>query len=158
MKKAEIICALALLTFAGIGTVEAVRLGFGWGPSGPRAGFFPFWLSLILGACSVVILAKAIRMDPAGETARKPFVSKKSLRPVLAVFLPMAGAVVLIEVIGFYLTSALYLAFFMRWMGRHSWVGSLAASLLFPVAAFLILERWFLIPMPKGMFGEYLPF
>ena len=158
MKKAEIICALALLTLAGIGTVEAVRLGFGWGPSGPRAGFFPFWLSLILGASSAVILAKAIRMDPAGKTAGKPFVPMKSLKPVLAVFLPMAGAVVLIEVTGFYLTSALYLAFFMRWMGRHSWLLVLAVSLLFPAASFLILERWFLIPMPKGMFGKYLPF
>src|SRR3970040_2352605 len=108
MKRAEIICALALLTFAGIGTVEPVRLVLGGAPAGPRAGFFPFWLSLILGACSAVILAKAIRMDPAGETAGKPFVSKKSLRPVLAVFLPMAGAVVLIEVIGLFLPSALY--------------------------------------------------
>ncbi len=158
MKKAEIICALALLTLAGIGTAEAVRLGFGWGPSGPRGGFFPFWLSLILGASSLAILIRAIRMNPPAETARKPFVSKKSLRPVLAVFLPMAGAVVLIEVTGFYLTSALYLAFFMRWMGRHSWLLVLAVSLLFPAASFLILERWFLIPMPKGMFGEYLPF
>jgi len=158
MKKAEIICALALLTFAGIGTVEAVRLGFGWGPSGPRAGFFPFWLSLILGACSVVILAKAIRMDPAGGTARKPFVSKKSLRPVMAVFVPMAAAVALFEVIGFYLTSAFYLGFFMRWMGRHSWPATLMASVLFPIAILLILERWFLIPLPKGILGDYLPF
>jgi len=158
MKRAEVICALALLTLAGTGIVEAVRLGSGWGPAGPRAGFFPFWLSLILGVCSVMILVKAIRMDPAREGEKKPFVTKTQLQPVLAVFLPMAAAVLLIEVIGFYLMSALYLAFFMRWMGRHSWPAVFAISLLFPVATFLILERWFLIPMPKGMFGEYLPF
>jgi hypothetical protein len=97
-------------------------------------------------------------MNPASEAAKKPFVSKKLLKPVLAVFLPMAAAVILVELIGFYLTSALYLAFYMRWMGRHSWPATLAISLLFPVATFLILERWFLIPMPKGMFEAYLPF
>jgi len=158
LKKAEIICAVALLAVAGIGFVEAIRLGSGWGRSGPQAGFFPFWLSVILGLCSVMILVKAIRMDPTHEAEKKSFVTKTQLKPVLAVFLPMAAAVPLIEVIGFYLMSALYLAFFMRWMGRHSWPAVFAISFLFPVATFLILERWFLIPMPKGMFAEYLPF
>jgi hypothetical protein len=158
MKRAEIICALALLALAGTGVVEAIRLGSGWGPSGPRAGFFPFWLSLILGACSVMILVRALRMDPTHEAVKKPLVTATKLKPVLAVFLPMAAAVALTEVIGFYLMSAVYLAFFMRWMGRHSWPLILAISLLFPAATFLVLERWFLIPMPKGMFGQHLPF
>lgn len=158
MRRAEIICAVALLAVSGVGLVEAVRLGFGWGPAGPRAGFFPFWLSVILGISSLTILVKAVWMSPASEAARKPFVSKKLLKPVLAVFLPMAAAVLLVEVIGFYLTSALYLAFYMRWMGRHSWSAIAAVSLLFPTATFLILERWFLIPLPKGMLGDYLPF
>jgi hypothetical protein len=158
MKRAEIICAAVLSVVAGIGIVEANRLGFGWGSAGPRAGFFPFWLSVILGVCSLMILVKAIRVNPATEAAKRPFVSKKLFKPVLAVLLPMAAAVVLFEVVGFYVTATLYLAFYMRWMGRHSWPLVLAVSLLFSVATFLILERWFLIPMPKGMFGEYLPF
>jgi hypothetical protein len=158
MKRAEIICALALLTLAGIGIAEAIRLGSGWGPAGPRAGFFPFWLSLILGVCSVMILVKATRMDPTREPAQKPFVTKVQLKPVLAVFLPMTAAVALTEVIGFYLMSTLYLAFFMRWMGRHSWPLIILVSVLFPVASLFILERWFLIPMPKGILGERLPF
>jgi putative tricarboxylic transport membrane protein len=158
MKRAEITCALVLLTLAGTGITEAVRLGSGWGPAGPQAGFFPFWLSLILGLCSVMILVRAIRMDPTHEAAKKPFVTQAQLKPVLAVFLPMAAAVALTEVIGFYLMSILYLAFFMRWMGRHSWPALFAISLLFPVATFLVLERWFLIPMPKGVFGDFLPF
>ncbi|MBI2115975.1 MAG: tripartite tricarboxylate transporter TctB family protein [candidate division NC10 bacterium] len=158
MKRAEIICALALVAVAGIGVAEAVRLGFGWGPSGPRAGFFPFWLSLILGLCSLTNLGKAIRMSAATGGPPKPFVSRKLLKPVLAVFLPMTAAVLLFEVVGFYLAAALYLAFYMRWMGRHSWPAVLAVGILFPVATFLILERWFLIPLPKGLFEKYLPF
>ena len=158
MRKAEIICALVLLAVAGIGMAEAIRLGSGWGPSGPRAGFFPIWLSAILGLCGLSILVKAMRMNPFAEVARKPFLSRSLLKPVLAVFLPMVAAVVLFEVIGFYLAAALYLGIFMRWMGRHSWLAVLAASLLFPAATFLILERWFLIPLPKGMLANYLPF
>lgn len=158
MKRAEIICALVLLAVAGTGLVEAIRLGSGWSPAGPRAGFFPFWLSLILGLCSLANLGKAIRMSAATGGPPKPFVSRKLLKSVLAVFLPMTAAILLFEVAGFYLAAGLYLAFYMRWMSRHSWPAVLAVSLLFPVLTFLILERWFLIPLPKGMFETYLPF
>jgi hypothetical protein len=152
MKRAEILCALTLLAVAGIGVTEAVRLGSGWGPSGPRSGFFPFWLSVILGLSSLGILVNAVRMNPAFHDAKAAFVSWKQLKPILAVFVPMAGAVLLFELLGFYLTAALYLAFSMRWMGRHSWLLVFTVSLLFPVATFFLLERWFLIPMPKGIF------
>jgi hypothetical protein len=152
MKRAEILCALALLAVAGIGVAEAIRLGSGWGASGPRAGFFPFWLSVILGLSSLGILANAFRMNPDSPEAKRPFVSWKLFKPVLAVFVPMAGAILLFELLGFYVTAALYLTFTMRWMGRHPWPLVFAVSFLFPVATFFLLERWFLIPMPKGIF------
>jgi hypothetical protein len=158
MKRAELICALALLAISGVGIMEAIRLGPGWGPAGPRAGFFPFWLSVILGISSLTIFLRAVRMAPGKEAAKQPFVTMQRFRPVLAVFLPMAAAVFLFEIIGFYLASILYLAFYMRWMGRHSWPIVSAVSLFFPVATFLILERWFLIPLPKGMLGNYFSF
>jgi putative tricarboxylic transport membrane protein len=158
MKTAEIVCAFGLLALAGLGIVEAVRLGPGWGPAGPRSGFFPFWLSVILALACLTTLVRAIRIPSTSETAKKRFVTMQKLKPVLAVFIPMAAAVALFEVIGFYFTSAIYLAFFMRWMGRHSWLATVTVSVLFPIAVLLILERWFFILLPKGLLGDYLPF
>lgn len=156
MRKAEILCALGLLAVAAVATAEAFRLEFGWGPAGPKPGFFIFWLAVLLAGSSLVILLRAL-FQPGAHLSR-PFVTRQVLRPVLLVFLPMGGAVLLFEVVGFYVTAALYLAGYMRGVGRHSWAAVLAMSLLFPLATLFVIERWFLIPLPKGMLGDFLPF
>jgi hypothetical protein len=38
----------------------------------------------------------------------------------------------------------------MRWVGGHRWPAVLGVALAVPVVAFVVFERWFLVPMPKG--------
>ncbi len=154
MRRAEILCAAALLLFAAVGLREALRLSIGWGDIGPRGGFFPFWLGVILAGSSLYTLVQSLR-QPATP---KPFIQQEGRRPVLTVFLPMVAAVLLIELAGFYVTACLYLLGYMRWTGRHAWATTLAISLLFPVVIFFIFERWFLVPLPKGLLEAYHPF
>lgn len=154
MKRAEIFTALGLLAIAGLVMSQAIRLGPGWGEAGPRSGFFPFWLSVILGLSGLWILLQAVR-NSSGATAM-PFLPPGALRQVLTVFLPMAGAFALFEIVGFYIASLVYLLVYIRLTGRQPWPVALAVSILFPVLTFLVFERWFLIPLPKGLFGERL--
>jgi putative tricarboxylic transport membrane protein len=58
--------------------------------------------------------------------------------------------VVLTHVVGLYVSGALYLATYMRLVGRHRWVTTVLVAIGIPVAAFLIFEVWFLMPLPKG--------
>jgi hypothetical protein len=44
----------------------------------------------------------------------------------------------------------------MRWVGRHSWRAVVALSIAVPVVSFLVFERWFLVPMPKGPLESWL--
>lgn len=157
MKRAEILTALVLLAIAGVTAAQAVRLGPGWGDSGPRAGFFPFWLAVILGLSSLSVLVNSLR--GASGLEGKPFFPPGGLRLVLTVFLPMAGAFVLFELVGFYIAALIYLLVYMRLTSRRSWTLTLAVGILFPLLTFVVFERWFLIPLPKGLFGErLLPF
>jgi hypothetical protein len=157
MKRAEIITCLILLTIAGVVMSQAIRLGPGWGDAGPRAGFFPFWLSVILGLSSLWILAQTVRQPSTSEGSR--FFPPGAPRLVLTVFLPMAGAIALIEVVGFYISALIYLLVYIRVTGRQSWTLTVAVAILFPLLTFLVFERWFLLPLPKGLFGErLLPF
>ena len=41
-------------------------------------------------------------------------------------------------------------------IGRHSWLSVAVMSLAFPVITFVIFERWFLVPMPKGPLEAWL--
>src|SRR5919198_4494058 len=145
MKRAELITALGLMALGGIVLFDAVRLGFGWGADGPRGGFFPFWLALIMVIVCGVFFVQATR-DGQG----KSFVSREQLDSVLKVLWPAVAAVALMNFVGLYVASGLYMGFYMRWVGRHSWVTVFAIALGLPIASFLIFEKWFLVPMPKG--------
>ncbi|MBI2161306.1 MAG: tripartite tricarboxylate transporter TctB family protein [Candidatus Rokubacteria bacterium] len=157
MKRAEVLVALGLLVVALVVLSQAIHLGPGWGEDGPRAGFFPFWLAVVLGVSSLWVLVQALRA-PGGAGAR-PFFPVGGRRLVLTVFLPMAGAIALLEVVGFYIASLIYLVIYIRLTGRQGWPLTLAVGVLFPLITFFIFERWFLILLPKGLFGErLLPF
>jgi hypothetical protein len=151
MRVADLLTSFALMLVGGVVLYDALRLGAGWGSDGPQSGFVPFWLALLLGLVSLAIFAKAAR-GPAGA----PFVTRARARPVLQVVLPVAVFVVLIDLpgplpgLGLYVSSGIYLAFYMRWVGRHDWRTIVALAVLVPVVAFLVFEQWFLVPMPKG--------
>ena len=157
MRGADLITASVLMLLGGVVLADALRLGAGWGSDGPRSGFLPFWLALLLLVVSLGIFVQALRRG-----TRAAFVTREQLRPVLQVVLPMAAFVVLIAPpglpwgLGLYVSGALYLAFYMRWVGRHDWRAVVALAVIVPLVTFVVFERWFLVPMPKGPLEAWL--
>ena len=143
--------AFILMALGGIVLVDAMRLGIGWGTDGPRSGFFPFWLALIMIVTCTVIFVQTF-----WRGSREAFVSREQLGPVLKVILPAAAMVLLTHFVGLYVAAALYTGFYMRWVGRHSWMSVVAVALAISVISFLIFELWFLVPMPKGPVESWL--
>ena len=151
MRAADLVTALALIVVGGVVIADALRLGIGWGLEGPQSGFFPFWLAVLMVATAGLILLQASRRATTG-----PFVTAARLRPVLTVLAPATAMVLVMEGLGLYVASALYLAFYMRWVGRHAWSTIVALGLGVPIVTFVIFERWFLVPMPKGPLEAWL--
>src|SRR5439155_501418 len=88
MRVADLVTASVLLLVGGVVVFDAVGIGIGWGTDGPKSGFFPFWLGvLLIAACGLILVQAARRVDA------KPFVRREQLGPVLKVLWP-AGAVV----------------------------------------------------------------
>jgi hypothetical protein len=69
---------------------------------------------------------------------------------------PAAAFVVLTQVVGLYVAAALYMGGYMRWIGRHTWVAVALVGLGFPLVTFVVFEKWFLVPMPKGPLEAWL--
>jgi putative tricarboxylic transport membrane protein len=155
MRRADVVCAIVLLAGAIVVTAEGLRLGIGWSTDGPQSGFFVFYLGLGLGLSSAVVLGQAA-FQPDLPLYRKPFLAPGQLAPVAKVALPAAGMVLLVYPLGLYVAGGLYLAAYMRWLGRHSWGLIILLSIGIPVVTFLIFEVWFLVPMPKGPLEGYL--
>ena len=145
--------ALGSLAFGALVIVGAWKAGVGWGAEGPRAGFFPFLVGLTIVISSAVNLF-SLRADPPTER----FAEWGQLRQVLSVIVPTAIYVLLVPWTGFYAASFLLIAVFMRWLGGYRWSLVAAVSIGVPLSAFLLFERWFMIPLPKGPIEDLLGF
>ena len=152
-RTADLITAALILVVGAVVVVDSLRLGAGWGTDGPKSGFFPFWLAVALVVTSALIVVQALRRH-----SPQPFVRREQLRPVLSVLVPATAMVVVMAFVGLYVASAIYIAVYMRWVGRHRWITIALLALGIPIATFVIFERWFLVPMPKGPLEAWLGF
>jgi uncharacterized membrane protein (DUF485 family) len=142
----------ATAVFAIIVIIGSLQVGIGWGAEGPKAGFFPFYVGLLILISSAVNLIRIF----AEPSDRRLFADWGQLAKVMSVLVPTAIYVALIPWIGIYVASIVLIAFFMKWLGRYDWPLVAAVSLGVPLAVFLIFERWFLLPLPKGPIEAYL--
>jgi putative tricarboxylic transport membrane protein len=155
MRRADIIVALGMMLVGIIALADAVRLGFGWGMSGPEAGFFPFYMGLGILICTVFIVIKAVkiyRKDGLG----KPLIPEGGLTQILWILIPAIGVCLLTELIGLHLATIFYLAFNIRVLGKMSWAKVVLISILVPVSMYIVFDKVFLIPLPEGLWGKSL--
>ncbi|NIQ93765.1 MAG: tripartite tricarboxylate transporter TctB family protein [Desulfuromonadales bacterium] len=139
------------IVFFGLGGLvfyDALRLGPGWGPSGPQPGFFLFILDIALFAGALGVMAVNVT-----KPDRRPFFEvSREVVDLLKVGMPIAIAVLAIRWAGLYVTSGVYLAFFMLWYGRFRWYQALAGGILLPLAMWMTLREGFNIAMPMTVF------
>jgi putative tricarboxylic transport membrane protein len=147
LKTMEIAVAAVFLVFGLVVSWDSYRLGSQWGSDGPQAGYFPFYIGLIIIVCSLITLGQAFVM-PAAKNA--PFVLRGQLKMVTLVMVPTIIYVGLIHWLGIYVSSAIYIALFMWWLGKYKWATIVPVSLGVNVAIFLMFEIWFKVPLPKG--------
>src|SRR2546425_11287161 len=108
MRAADLATASLLILLGGVVVFDSVRIGIGWGTDGPKSGFFPFWLGVLMIATCGAILLQAWR-----RAAQKPFVTRERLAPVPTVLWPATAMVVLIQPAGPHVASALFIGFYM---------------------------------------------
>ncbi|MSQ87744.1 MAG: tripartite tricarboxylate transporter TctB family protein [Betaproteobacteria bacterium] len=144
---AETVVAAVFFALGAIVIFDSARLGFGWREDGPQTGYFPFYIGVIICVSALINLMAGL-----AETKEKnrSFVEVEQLKLVLSVLVPTAVYVGLIGWIGIYVASALFVALFMRWLGKYTWWKVAAVSIGNSLVFFLIFEFWFRIPLPKG--------
>jgi putative tricarboxylic transport membrane protein len=147
----EIWVALVIALFGVITMVGSLEAGIDWGVEGPKSGFFPFYVGLIIVIASGITLIETLflRSDAL-------FAEWGQLRQVLAVVIPTAIYVALIPYIGIYIASVILIATFMHFLGHYNWVLSGIIGYAVSITAYWMFEKWFLVPLPKGPMDEML--
>lgn len=149
MRTAEIVVALILLVIGALVIFDSVRLGARWAEDGPQAGYFPFYIGLIICIASLITLGQTLF----GARSHKVFVDWGPFRQVLSVLAPAALFVLGIQLIGIYVAAAVYIAVFMIWLGNYGWIKSLVLGVAVSAVTFLMFEVWFKVPLFKGAFN-----
>ena len=141
----EIAALLGLLAYAGLMAWDNWRTGARWESTGPQAGYFPFYVAIILAAACLFGLSRHIV-----KRADRPFVRRNQFKRVLQVLVPTLLYVAAMQWLGLYMSSFILVAGFMAWVGRlKPWV-SIVTALVFTVAMFVTFEVAFDVLMPKG--------
>ena len=151
----ELTVAILLMVFALGVLTDSVRVGIGWADDGPRSGYFPFYIGLLLlGASATTVIKTLLKW----KTLDAEFAKRLQLALVISVLIPMIVYVAAISFLGIYLASALLIGYFMRRHGKSGWLYSVAISVAVPLGCFLVFERWFLVPLAKGPLEQLLGF
>jgi len=149
----EIVVAGLLFLLGALVIVDSIRLGARWADDGPQAGYFPFYIGLLICFSTAVVIYRAL-----GDKAKaaKTFVTRGAFRQVLWMLVPSIVYVALIKPVGLYVASTLFIAFFMRRLGNYPWLATALVAVGVSAAFFLLFEVWFTLPLPKGPLEAWL--
>jgi hypothetical protein len=149
----ELAVAALAFAFGAIVIADSWRLGARWAEDGPQAGYFPFYIGLLICAASAWTFFGAWRSKRKEEDT---FVTRAQLKQILALLVPAALYAIAIAPLGIYVASFVFMAWFMARHGDHRVWTTAAVSVGLPVALFLMFEVWFKTPLPKGPLEAWL--
>ena len=146
-RSVDVVTMLVLLAIAVVLGFDNWRTGASWASDGPQPGYFPFYLSVMLGGASLYGLAASfLSRKEAAET----FVTRAQLRRVAQVFVPTLLFCLLTQWLGLYVASFVLVAGFMGFVGRIAWWKAIVTAFLFSLIMFVTFEIAFDVIMPKG--------
>ena len=143
----ELVVAAILLAFGIVVAYGSYQLGSGWTTDGPGAGYFPFYVGLLICIAGIGVFVQTLLAKSKRDDA---FVDREQLQRVLSVFIPAVAYVGAVQVFGLYVASAAYITLFMVFLGKYKWLKSIVISLAVIVLFFLMFEVWFKVPLYKG--------
>ena len=148
---ADLVVAILIFALGALVSYDSYQMGAGWVGDGPQAGYFPFYIGVLICISSTVVgVQSALRL----QRDRQVFVEHEQLKQVMVILLPSTAYVLGVQLIGIYVSSAVFIALFMRLAGKYSWLRSAVVGVAVSVVAFLLFEVWFTIPLPKGPLEE----
>ncbi|MEZ5933135.1 MAG: tripartite tricarboxylate transporter TctB family protein [Alphaproteobacteria bacterium] len=152
VRTAEIVMAVLMAALSIAFMVKAAELNIGWVKDrGPGAGAWPFWLaSGMLICCLFTIVRWFTRATPESRST-DVFIPSTALTMIGLTVLALALLLILTQWVGIYFGLMAFLIFYIRFMGGHGWLMTLAITLATVVIVFCLFEWALTISLPKGI-------
>lgn len=152
MRVGEIVTAgvLALLSIYLMYKASANGIGYTRG-SGPQGGFWPFWLSVGMLISTGFVALNWVRQVSPQSRSQEPVLDSFGVKTLLLVGGGIVGFVALIDIVSMYGAVAVFLLYYLKLLGQHSWRLTVPMVLLFPLGLFFFFEGLMQISMPTGL-------
>jgi len=153
VNKAETVAGLA---FAGLGTFVAFEsAGYPYLIDGvPGPGFLPRWIAAGLIGAGLMLTAQALRTRAAPlEPIEWP--DRRGWRRVALMLGALAVSLVLLDKLGFLVTTTLFVAVVIFGLGVRSWRTLATVPLIAAIGLYTVFAVWLSVPLPKGILGFF---
>ena len=118
---------------------------------GPGAGAWPFWLSAGMLMASLVTAYRWFRGITPESRSTELYLSRERLLVVGISASSILFLLVATHLVGIYVALFLFLLFYLRFVGRHSWALTTLLMIALPVFIFCLFEWALKIPLPKSV-------
>jgi len=152
VRTAELLMAIMMGVFSIYLMFKSTDLEIGWiEGEGPGGGAWPFWLSSIMLISCLGILFNWFRKHGPIATSEKVYIEPHVLMDIAAVIVSLLITVGLFSFIGIYGALPLFLIFYLRFLGKHSWKLTSVLAITIPIVIFYFFEITLKIILPKGI-------
>ncbi|WP_022667079.1 tripartite tricarboxylate transporter TctB family protein [Desulfospira joergensenii] len=139
-----------------LGTLLLASAGFLWFYAIPyhikgfEQALFPRCLTIsMLIPCMLLFIEGIKKHKTEGEKQTSSLISSASLKSLVIVPLTMIY-VFLISIIGFYVTTSLFVFLFMLFFGARNWLSICIYSVTVPAIVYIVIRKILSFPFPEG--------
>ncbi|MDZ7712029.1 MAG: tripartite tricarboxylate transporter TctB family protein [Rhodovibrio sp.] len=152
VRTAELAMTLLLAAFSVYLMIKSTELPIGWiKGEGPGGGAWPFWLSGLMLVCCAATLVRWWRGTTEVSRTAEEFMTASTRKIILPTVISLFALLGIASWLGVYIAVMLFLFFYLRFMGRHSWTATGGIAVAAPVLLFFFFEGALRIILPKGI-------
>jgi putative tricarboxylic transport membrane protein len=142
--QSSLFCLCLGLLFMGGG----VRMGLG--PlNAPGPGFFPAVIGGVLSSLSAALLVTAARRQ--GPSEKKSFWKQEgSWAKILPSLLSLVFYLAFLDILGYLLTTSLFILFLLKFVGRKGWGASILMALIVSASSYALFRMGLGVLLPRG--------
>ncbi|MDH3281734.1 MAG: tripartite tricarboxylate transporter TctB family protein [Gammaproteobacteria bacterium] len=130
---------------------KSAELPIGWTEGrGPGGGAWPFWLAGVMLICCLVTIVRWFGRKTPESRSEAEYMDTDARRINFVTVGSLLAFLVLTHFIGMYFAMMLFLFFYVRFVGRHSWLLTFVLALGVPIFLFFFFEALLKIILPKG--------
>ena len=151
MRAAELVMAIVLGVFSLYLMSKSAELPIGWIPGeGPGGGAWPFWLATGMLFCCIAIVYRWARRITPESRSEEVYMDSRTLELILLNVGALTAMIGLFHIVGAYGAIPVFLVFYLRFLGGHSWQLTGTFAVVTPVVTFLFFEIALQKTLPKG--------